>query len=123
MQIQRNYNCTQQELYEVARLGWKNYKHNLTDFSNYKATYTETFGDAAITVLLAAQKLPDGNALGSLSETLRIQLEDAANVCLGNWQKLKSYIGNAYPGKEQKSMLEAAGLKYYQGSSNIAGRK
>src|SRR3954469_14868911 len=118
MQIQTRYNCTQQELYEAAYLGWQNYKNNLIDFSNYKATYTQAFGDAATDALLAAQNLPDGNALGSLSETLRNQLEDAAVVCLKNWQKLKSYIVNAYPEKEQRTMLQTAGLKYYQLASS-----
>src|SRR5205085_10659403 len=53
-------------------------------------------------------------ARGSVSETLRVQLAQAAHTCLDNWQKLKSYIADAFPEELQKTMLEAAGAKYYR---------
>jgi hypothetical protein len=117
MQIQSNYNCTQQELYEVAKVGWRNYKNSLADFTNHKGKYTPALADEALGAILAAQNLPDGQAWGAGSETLRIQLEQAVDTCLNNWQILKSYITDAFLVEEQKPMLEAAGSKYYTSAS------
>ncbi|HEY6975763.1 MAG TPA: hypothetical protein VH396_05720 [Chitinophagaceae bacterium] len=117
MQIQSNYNCTQQELYEVAKVGWRNYKNNLADFTNHKGRYTAALADTALEAILAAQNLPDGQACGAGSETLRIQLEQAADTCLNNWQILKSYIADSFLAEDQQQMLEAAGSNYYRQAS------
>ena len=117
MQNQSNYKCTQQELYEVANLAWRNYSDNLACFTNHKARYTAALADAAVEAIRAARNLPEGQSNSAGSETLRIQLEQAVDTCLNNWQILKSYIADAFLVEEQKPMLEAAGSGYYRQAS------
>src|SRR5689334_1245610 len=112
------YKCSQQEFYAAAKLGWQNYRDNLLDFTNHKAKYTAAFGDDALNALLAAKNLPDDQARDSVSETLRVQLTQVADVCLADWQVLKSYILEAFAEEEQKTRLEAAGAKYYRKAAN-----
>src|SRR3954452_19349297 len=112
------YKCTQQEFYAAAKLGWQNYRDNLPDFTDHKAKYTTAFGEDALNALLAAKDLPDDQARDSVPETWRIQLSQAANVCLDDWQILKSYITEAFPAQEQKTRLDAAGIKYYRKAAN-----
>lgn len=117
MKNQVRYKCTQQQLYAVANLGWQNYLDNLTDFTNYKAKYTAALGNDAIAAVLAAKNLPNEQARGSVPESLRIQVVQAGLICLDNWQKLKGYINEAFPGM-QKPKLQAAGSAYYRQASN-----
>src|SRR3954467_15938279 len=107
MENQSKYNCTQQEFYAAANLGWQNYLDNVGDFTAHKAKYTPQLGNDAIAELLAAKNIPDAQARGSVPEALRVQLTQAAGVCLNNWQILKSYIADAFPEELQKVMLEA----------------
>ncbi len=117
MKFNPSYKCTQQQLYAVANLGWQNYLDNLADFTNHKAKYTGEFGTNAIATVLAAKSLPDAQARGSVPESIRVQLTEAAAACADNWQKLKSYIIDAYPLSQQKPMLAAAGSKFYKKAS------
>ena len=112
------YKCTQQELYAAANLGWQNYLDNVGDFTAHKAKYTPQLANDALAALLAAKNIPDAETRGSVPEALRIQLEQAGDVCLNNWQILKSYIADAFPEELQKVMLEAAGAKYYRKARN-----
>ncbi len=118
MKFNPSYKCTQQQLYAVANLGWQNYLDNLADFTNHKAKYTGEFGTNAIAAVLAAKNLPNAQTRGSVPESIRIQLLEAAAACGDNWQKLKSYIMDAFPLSQQKPMLEAAGSKFYQKASS-----
>ena len=117
MKFNPSYKCTQQQLYAVGNLGWQNYLDNLADFTNHKAKYTGEFGTNAIATVLAAKSLPDAQARGSVPESIRVQLTEAAAACADNWQKLKSYIIDAYPLSQQKPMLAAAGSKFYKKAS------
>ncbi len=117
MKFNPSYKCTQQQLYAVANLGWQNYLDNLADFTNHKAKYAGEFGTNAIAAVLAAKSLPDAQARGSVPESIRVQLTEAAAACADNWQKLKSYIIDAYPLSQQKPMLAAAGSKFYKKAS------
>src|SRR3954451_21512346 len=118
MKVSPLYYCTQQELYAAANLAWQNYQANLTDFTGHKGKYTAIYGDDAVAALLEAKALPDDQSRSSLAEALRIQLAQASDVCLNNWQSLKSYIADAFPVDMQKTKLDAAGAKYYRGAAN-----
>jgi hypothetical protein len=115
-----NYRSTQQELYTVCRLGWQSCTQYLGDFADFKARYNAGFIADRLAEVEAASNLPDDQARGSQSETLRIQLGQAAQDCLSGWQKLKRYIADAFPPEFQKAKLEAAGQNYYEkaGSNN-----
>jgi hypothetical protein len=112
------YRGTQQEFYAAANLGWQNYQDNLTDFTSFKGKYTSEFGANAVAALLEAKKIPDQQTRGAVPESLRIELAQDAKICLDNWQRLKSYISDAFSETHQKSMREAAGSKYYRKASN-----
>jgi hypothetical protein len=118
MRVNPNYKCTQQQLYAVANLGWQNYLDNLADFTNHKAKYTEEFGTNEIAAVLAAKKLPDIQARGSVPESIRIELTEAAAVCADNWRKLKTYINDAFSEAQQKPKLQSAGSKFYKRASS-----
>ncbi len=111
------YNCSQQDLYAAAHLGWNNCLSQLSDFTKFKLKYDAKLITAKLAEIEAAQKLPDDQKRGSLSETNRIILTREANTCLENWQKLKRYIVDAYDAEMQKPKLEAAGQKYYEKAS------
>src|SRR6266487_334914 len=117
MKLNPSYNCSQQQLYAVANLGWQNYFDNLANFTNHKAKYTQEFGADAIAGVLEAKNLPDALARDSVPQAIRIKLSEAAVACADNWQKLKSYISDAFPLSQQKPMLEAAGSKFYKKAS------
>ena len=114
----RTFNCTQQELYTVCRLGWQSCSQHLTGFFDFKAKYDANLITIRLAEVEAASKLPDEQARGSISETFRIQLTKLAADCLSNWQKLKRYIADAFPPEFQKTKLEAAGQSYYHKAGN-----
>ena len=113
-----NYNCSQQELYTVCRLGWQSCKQHLNDFSNFKGRYDDDFISERLNEVEKAAALKDDQARGDESETLRIKLTQSATNGLANWQKLKRYIADAYTAEFQKTKTEAAGINYYEKASN-----
>jgi hypothetical protein len=112
------YKGTQQEFYAAANLGWQNYQASLADFTSFKAKYTTEFGTDAVAELLIAKNIPDAQSRGSVPESLRIELEATAGLCLHNFQILKSYIADAFPEGQHKTMLDAAGARFYTKASN-----
>ena len=118
MKNQKKYPCTQQEFYTAANLAWQNYQTNLADFTAFKGKYTIEFGTEAVADLLVAKNIPDAQSRSSVPESLRIEMAATAGLCLHNFQMLKSYIADAFPEGQQKTMLEAAGSKFYLKASN-----
>jgi len=116
--LRPSYNCTQQELYTICRLGWQSCKQHLTEFANFKARYDDNFIKERLDEVEKTSSLKDDQARGELSETLRIKLSQAATEALANWQKLKRYIADAYAPEFQKPKTEAAGIAYYDKASN-----
>lgn len=112
------YPCPQQELYTIARAGWRSFLMYLTAFTLYKVKYTAAFAQARLDEIDAAADLPDDQARSADSEELRIKLQQAAKVCLNKFQTLKRYIADAYPPELQKPHTEAAGQKHYEKASN-----
>jgi len=116
--IKPSYNCSQQELYTVCRLGWQSCNQHLSDFANFKARYDDSFIKERLDEVEKAATLKDDQARGEQSETLRIKLTQSATNGLANWQKLKRYIADAYTADFQKTKTEAAGISYYDKASN-----
>lgn len=112
------YPCPQQELYTIARTGWRSMLTYQSTFGLYKPKYTLVYAQERIDEVDAAADLPDDQARGSESEELRIQLLQSAKVCLNSFQTLKRYIADAYPPELHKPNNEAAGQKYYEKASN-----
>ncbi len=114
--IQSEYNCTQQELYTVARAGWNACSIYILDFGNLKAMYDPALVTARIAEIVAASELPDEQERGEISETLHGSLELKNEEALDVWQGLKRYISSAFPKNQQKAKLESAGHDYYEGA-------
>jgi hypothetical protein len=108
------YNCSQQNLYIAATMGWENYADNQAAFKDFKGKYTPAYGTNALAEMLAAKALPDSNSRNSIPETLRDTLVPLADTCLYNWNMLKSYIEEVYEGSTEKTMIRAAGGDYYK---------
>lgn len=116
---QSNYNCTQAELYAVARTGWNSYAEHLASFTAMRGYYKASYGTDAKTEIDNAELLPDAQARYAQSEVLRTELVTLATKCLQNWQLLKRYISTSFAEPAVKARLEEAGaLRYEKASAN-----
>ncbi|MBI4929356.1 MAG: hypothetical protein HY841_01230 [Bacteroidetes bacterium] len=111
---QKNYNCSQQDLYSALNTLWDNYAKDIADFTNYKQSYTAQKGLDAKKAIAAAKKLPDDQARGAEAEQLRIKVEKAADVVIGNFLQTKGYINGVFTEEFRKANYEKAGQKYYR---------
>lgn len=111
---QSNYNCTQPELYAVARTGWDSYSDNLPAFGAYRGYYDAAYATAALAAIDAAELLPDAQARYANTEVYRTELIVLADNCLARWQTLKRYILTSFPEPAQKARLEEAGSLRYE---------
>ncbi|MBL7766778.1 MAG: carboxypeptidase regulatory-like domain-containing protein [Chitinophagaceae bacterium] len=111
--LKKTYPCTQQEVYTIARLGWSSCQENLSDFTAFKPKYTAAFIAAKLTELEAAEALPAEQQRNAIPENLRVQLKEAARVCMNHFQSLKSYIEDSFPANQLKAEYEAAGQEHY----------
>lgn len=107
------YNCTQQELYTIAKVAWQSNLQHLVDFNDFKTKYDNAYATARLAEVNAAESIPDEQARNAASEINRIILEEAAVACLNAWQKLKRYTADAFPVAYQKVKLEESGSDYY----------
>ncbi len=107
------YKGSQQEPYEVARLGWSNFANKLSDFATFSPRYIANYSETSMAEIDAAEHLPADNARSSISEDNRILLSRAADACLTKWQNLKRYILEAYDAERSVTMLKAAGQLLY----------
>ncbi len=116
--VQSEYNCSQQELYTVARLGWNSCSQHIVKFGNFKAKYIPAYITTHLNEITAASIIHDAQARGAKSEKLRVQLTEKNKEALDIWQGLKRYIADAFPENLQKATLEEAGQKHYEKASN-----
>ncbi len=105
-------------LYTVCRLAWQNCLNNIAVFTNRKPFYDAAYVATRITEIDAAEQLPDEQARGETSETLRLHLLDKARVCIEYWRILDRYISSAYPQQEWKPKREAAGSDLFEEANN-----
>lgn len=111
---QSNYNCTQAELYAVARTGWNSYAEHLAAFSAMRGYYKASYGIDAKAQIEIAELLPDAQARYAQTEVLRTELITLATKCLQNWQLLKRYISTSFLEAAIKPRLEEAGSLRYE---------
>ncbi len=109
----KKYNCGQQELYAVCRLGWDACSDNLADFTAFKSKYDAPFIAARLAEIDAAEALPDEEQRTEDARTFRIELKELATAALAYWQKLKRYITDAFPASQVEVKLDAAGQAHY----------
>jgi hypothetical protein len=112
------YNTSQQELYEIGRIGWSNFNNNLPEFAEFTPRYNAKYGADSLAEIDAAEAMASENVRSSLSEDNRILLTRATDSCLIKWQNLKRYILEAYDDERSVVMLKAAGQPLYTDASN-----
>ena len=111
--IKVDYPCSQKDLYSVLETAWGNYGVHLSRFTPFKALYTAAYKTTALTAVTNAKAMPDDYARSGISEAMRITLKNLGNVCLQNFQFLKSYIETAFTDTAvQKVQFVIAGQNY-----------
>lgn len=118
MAITKTYNCSQQDLYTVSRLGWNSCSENIADFTNFSPQYNPALVTARLAEIDAAEALGDLEQREADSRLLHISMTNHADEALTIWQTLKRYITKAYPKDQQKVQLDAAGQQHYLKASN-----
>jgi hypothetical protein len=112
------FNCTQQELYMICRLGWQRCSTHLHHFSQFKTKYTAAYIAAKMAEVENAAAIPDIKSRVERQKTLRDEMQQAEKVCLALYQSLKRYIDEAYPTERIKSKLQSAGQGYFKKAQN-----
>jgi hypothetical protein len=113
--VNKDYPCSQMDLYSVLETAWGNYGVHLARFTAFKALYTLPYKTTALAAISAAKTMPDDDARSGASELLHIGLVSMGNICTQNFQFLKSYIDTAYPDPQvQKVQYVIAGQNYYR---------
>jgi Carboxypeptidase regulatory-like domain len=114
------FNCAQQDLYLVCRLGWKACSRQLPAFAAFKPSYTETYISAMLAEVKAAEEIPDSKARRDSSTETRIFMVEAIGDCLACYQSLKRYIETAFTPNLYKSKLEAAGQTNFKKATTLS---
>lgn len=117
------YNCSQQELYTISQLAWKNFADELIGFTAFSPRYTTGYCANCLTEIAAAKALPSDNARSGLSEDNRILLARAADNAMLKWQSLKRYIVDAYDAERNETMLKMAGQSIYMEAARYSWQK
>jgi len=113
-EVKSTYNCTEQELYAIAELAYNNLQGDLAAFAAKKAKYNAAFLTALRTTRTNAIALPDEEERNANSQMLRNKLvETFLPRVLDNFNDLKGYIKDAWPGEHPEPEYEAAGGTKY----------
>lgn len=116
--INKDYPCSQKDLYSVLETAWGNNGVHLARFTSYKALYTLPFKTTALAAIATAKAMPDDDARSGASELLHIGLVNMGKICLQNFQFLKGYIDTAFTDiAVQKVQYVIAGQNSYRDAS------
>jgi hypothetical protein len=114
MSAKPKYNCKQVELYSIAKIGLGSFIENKAAFESFKANYGDPYAQRFEERITSTMGLPGFQVRDMRSEVAGIQLREAAQRCLDNWQALRRYIRDVKSWANlQKPKLEAAGSKEY----------
>lgn len=119
-EVKQKYASTETELYSIGELAINNLEADLAKFVLKKAKYDAAFVLALRGLRTAAMLLPDEEARNGVHQTLKNLLPGLLVPVKDNFNDLKGYIRDAWPGEEPKPRYEAAGLVKYNaiGESN-----
>ena len=116
--VNKDYPCSQKDLYSVLETAWGNNGVHLARFTSYKALYTLPFKTNALAAIATAKAMPDDDARSGASELLHIGLVNMGKICLQNFQFLKGYIDTAFTDiAVQKVQYVIAGQNSYRDAS------
>jgi len=113
-EVKAVYNTTELELYAIADLAYNNLQANLAVFAAKKPKYTPAYLAALRLTRTNAMALPDEEARNMNYQVLRNNLVDKfLPLVLDNFNDLKGYIKDAWPGEKPEPRYEAAGGTKY----------
>ena len=121
------YRCTELELYAIGELAYNNLEGDLPAFAAKSTKYTTDFLAALRLTRTTAMDLPDEEARNVEHQVIRNQLVDEfLPPVLDNFNDLKGYIKDGWPGEKPEPRYEAAGgTKYAKAAKknweNVAG--
>ena len=108
------FDCSQKVLYLVCIAGWNLCTKFLTSFAAFRAIYTPAYIADKIQAVKDANNLqPETTDTGDRTIS-RIECVSALKVVRRDWQKLKTYISNAFPEDQVKAQLKIAGSGLYR---------
>lgn len=113
IKVAKKYRETEQLVYQINLLAWKNYVSYLPDFTGFNAKYTQAYADSALATAEAAAALPGASARKAASKIARDKLFTCAKKCTGLFSLLLRYIHNCFDATEAENMKQAAGAGYY----------
>lgn len=111
------YNCTQQELYSVGKIGWTSFLEHEAAFAVFSTKYISPYGTTMKAAVQSAKALPDEFARADEHKSLRIELISLGNDCQIIWQQLTSFIRDGFSKELYETKISAAGHEYYAGAS------
>lgn len=111
----RNYSCSDTNLYQACRRAWQICEQHLSVFNQFSQLYDANFLAQQHQKINHAEGLGNDQARHAQSQTERDALLAIAEECYQHFQILKRYVVRAFPDKnEQKNRLEEAGQSYFQ---------
>ena len=114
---QREYPCSQPDLYTIVETGWSSYAQYLVKFENHSTNYSAATGTDQIAAVADARAMPDEDSRTEVHKTLRVQLKSLADACLVSWSNMGTYIRDGFPEDEFENKRIAAGYNSYRSAS------
>lgn len=109
----KTFSCSQEVLYLVCTAGWNLCSKFLTLFTAFRAIYTDTYVADNLQAVKDAQDLtPSLQSIGDRT-LVRTACVNALTAVQANWQRLKTYIGNAFDADQVQAQVKIAGGNYY----------
>jgi hypothetical protein len=111
--ITKSFSCSQEVLYLVCTAGWNLCSNFLSQFTAFRAIYTPTYVADNIQAVKDAQALtPSLQSIGDRS-LVRTACVNALTIVQADWQRLKTYIGNAFDADQVQAQVKIAGGSFY----------
>ena len=115
--INKTFSCSQEVLYLVCTAAWNLCSNFLSQFTAFRAIYTATYVADNIQAVKDAQALtPSLQTIGDRT-LVRTACVNALTVVQADWQRLKTYISNAFDADQVQAQLKIAGGSFYAKAS------
>ena len=111
--INKTFSCSQEVLYLVCTAAWNLCSNFLNQFTAFRAIYTATYVADNLQAVKDAQDLtPSLQSIGDRT-LVRTACVNALTNVQANWQRLKTYIDNAFDADQVRAQVKIAGGSFY----------
>jgi len=112
--FKKTFSCSQEILYLVCIAGWNLCLKFLSQFAAFRAVYTEQYVADNLQAIQEAKSLVPSLQTTGGRAILRTAAANDLTVVQGNWQSLKTYIGNAFDADQVSAQVKIAGGNLYK---------